>query len=235
MKFRKLVLPLMLILLAQKQLNSGVIIGVDIPKEAAESVVEQQEKIRKQLEDLSEETGQKYVLDGGEYSPHITVAFITPDKKTAQNYLEENGGAQKKLAQIASHSESIDISDGMQHAELDYWKGNPPPGTKIKCGENENVKHYYNIVLKLAASAHLNKLAEELDKQFELKRRFPFSVHVTIGRVCSVSDQPIDGMVDQLKQRLVGIQVNKQQLEIKSFKLKGEEKTEEEFVFGSKK
>lgn len=236
MKFRKLVLPLMLILLAQKQLNSGVIIGVDIPKEAAESVVEQQEKIKKQLEALSKETGRKYVFDGGEYSPHITVAFITEDKKTAQNYLEENGSAQEKLAQIASHSGPIDISNDMQHAKLDCWKGTPPPRTKIKCGENEAVKHYCNIVLKLADSKDLNKLAKELDEQFELKRLYPFSPHVTIGRVCSEDDQPIDGMVDQLKKRLVGIQASKQQqFAIESFKLKGEEKTEEEFIFGSKK
>ena len=229
---KQLLLSLLVIV---SHIQTGVYVLVDLPKEVTEVIQEAQDALCKKVAIVNEQEGAHYIFQNTQFSPHLSLAFVSQEELPIQEVKQKFAGLIEELQQITGKHSSIDLSKNFADAAIDYWPGK----FEVECGGSKK-KNYLNVVLKASNNLAFANLAQDvsrtLEDKYNVKQRFPFSTHITIGRICDKNDSPIDA---SLKQKLESIAISTEKkaavskplsILIEELKLKGHDGSEEKFV-----
>jgi 2'-5' RNA ligase len=227
---------LLLSLLAMvSHVQTGVYILAELPNEVTEIIQEAQDVLSKKIGMINERDNGNYIFQNAQFSPHLSLAFVSQEELPIQEVKQKFSGLIEELQQIAGKHRSIDLSKNFADAAIDYWPGK----FEVECGGSKK-KNYLNVVLKASNNLAFANLAQDvsttLEDKYNVKQRFPFSTHITIGRICDKNDSLIDL---SLKQKLEAIVISTEKkatvpkplsILIEELKLKGHDGSEEKFV-----
>lgn len=206
--------------------QAGVYVLVELPKEIAQVIQEAQDTLSKNIAIINERDGTGYIFENTQFSPHLSLAFVSQEELSIQEVKQKFAGLIEQLQRIAGKHNQIDLSKNFEDAVIDYWPGK----FEVECGGSKK-KNYVNVVLKASNNLAFVSLAQDVSKALEdkysVKQRFPFSTHITIGRICDKNDNPID---QSLKQKLEAIVISTDSILVEELKLKGHDGSEEKFV-----
>ncbi len=202
-------------------LFAGVVVLVEVPVES-KALLEDSAKV---VESVASQAG--YTFQQVSYSAHITLAFVSQERVTVKSFLENNPELESDLKVISNQYKKFDISSSIAYGAIDCWQG-----TFEIDYNDKKIKNYYNIVLKLKDSSELFDLAQAirtiLEEKYKIKQAFPFSAHITIGRVFEENGQEVSpDIVDQLKKSTLSefLVSGSVVCLVNLFKLQGEENT----------
>jgi 2'-5' RNA ligase len=229
--------PLLLLLLMALHIQSGVYVLADLSKEVAEVIRAAQDVLSEKVAALNKQDKTDYIFQSTQYFPHLSLAFVSQEELPIQEVKQKFAGITEALKHIAENCTRIDISKNFEDTTIDYWPGK----FEVVCGDSKK-RNYLNVVLKASHNSALVNLAQAvgnmLQEKYNVQQRFPFSTHITIGRIYDRKDTPIDDIA--LKQRLEDVSVIDTEEEssqhkdisivIDEFKLKGHG-SEERFMF----
>lgn len=226
---------LLSLLVMASYVQTGVYILAELPKEVAEVIQEAQDTLSKKIAIINERGNGNYIFQNTQFSPHLSLAFVSQEELPIQEVKQKFTGLIEELQQITGKHSSIDLSKNFADAAIDYWPGK----FEVECGGSKK-KNYLNVVLKASNNLAFANLAQDVSKTLEdkynVKQRFPFSTHITIGRICDKNDSAIDA---SLKQKIEAIAINAEKktvvskplsILIEELKLKGHDGSEEKFV-----
>lgn len=230
---------LLSLLMMVSHIQTGIYVVADLPRKVTKIVQEAQNDLSKKIAILNERDGGSYIFQNTQFSPHLTLSYVSKEKLPIQKVKRKFPGLIEELQQIAGKHSSIDLSNNFADAVIDYW-----PGTfKVKCGGSIK-SNYWNVVLKLSNNRAFTDLAQDVSKtlkdKYNIEQTFPFSAHVTIGIICDKNDRPID---QALKQELEAIAISTKKkttvskslsIIVEEFKLKGHGSSEEKFALFKK-
>jgi 2'-5' RNA ligase len=228
----------LMMLIAVFQTQAGVYVLVELPKVIIEKVQEAQQQMALKVKELNtQEDGTVYEFQSAQFAPHLSLAFVSQEELSVRDAQEKLPNITQELQGITYNHKTIDIGTHFKDAAIDYWPGK----FEVECGESKK-KNYMNVVLKASNNEGLLNLANDIRKvlkeKYNIEQRFPFSTHVTIGRVYERDDKPLD---DSLRQGLekIGAAVAAYQsskyekpvaIVVDTFKLKGHDGSEELFA-----
>lgn len=226
---------LLSLLVMVSHIQTGVYVLAELPKEVAEVIQEVQDTIFNKIKIINEQDSSSYIFQNTQFSPHLSLAFVSQEELPIQEVKQKFAGLIEELQQITSKHSSIDLSKNFADAAIDYWPGK----FDVEC-DGSRKKNYLNVVLKASNNLAFANLAQDVSKTLEdkynVKQRFPFSTHITIGRICDKNDFPIDA---SLKQKIEAIAISSERkttaskslsILIDEIKLKGHDGSEEKFV-----
>ncbi len=188
-----------LILLCSSIVTSpSVVLLADLSEEVHAIVENAQENFKKLLDEAKDGTGD-YRFVAGAYQPHLSLAYVSYGKESVEQMQEKEPSLISKLAALATRYKQINLNASLQKAHLECWQGKFEFET-----DGKKIKNYYNVVIKLAPSQELNALITDMDAEFsELtsypSRTFPFSAHLTLGRLYESSDKDVTFLAEQIK------------------------------------
>lgn len=216
--------------------KTGVYVLADLPQEVSEVIQEAQEVLSKKVAELNTQDRTEYIFQNTQFSPHLSLAFVSQEELPIQEVKQKFADLIQELQSIAGRHTNIDLSKNFEEASIDYWPGK----FEVECGGSKK-QNYLNVVLKATNNLAFANLAQDVSKTLEgkysVKQRFPFSPHITIGRIYDKNDNPIDPL---LKQKLEAAAVSAEKrattskqlsIMVKEFKLKGHDGSEEKFSF----
>lgn len=216
-------------------IHPGVYILCDLPKEVSAIVQENQEALMSKIEAFNKEKETAYIFQKAPFSPHLSLAFVNQDQLSVKDITEKYPALSKDLQEIAAKHTQVDITSNFKDAAVDYWPGK----FEIEIGGSKK-KNYVNIVLKASNNNMLTQLAASvgyvLKEKYNIEQRFPFSTHITLGRICDQNDASIDKSLETaLKANNKKHESDKvAALMLTQFKLKGHDGSEEVFKLSEK-
>jgi 2'-5' RNA ligase len=174
-------------------IHSGVYVLINVPDEISDIVRENQQYMHNAVKEIS----QNLIFDPAQFSPHLSLAFVSQDDLPFEEIEKKYPELIKKLEEIAQTSSTIDITDNFKKATVAYWDGK----FEVDCGGKKK-KNYLNVVLKMDNNQKLStlaqKISEKLKEQYKIEQRFPFSAHITLGRICNQDDKPLGEIKNSL-------------------------------------
>jgi hypothetical protein len=231
--FKKQLLLLLFVIASCVQ--AGVYVVADLPQEVAGVIQEAQEIFSKKIAALNAQENADYIFQNTHYSPHLSLAFVSQEELPIQEVKQTFANLVEELRLIAGKHTHIDLSKNFEDAAIDYWPGK----FEVDCGGSKK-KNYLNVVLKATNNVAFANLAQDVSKTLEenynIKQKFPFSTHITIGRICDKNDNPIDASLKQKLEAIVlnaderAMNANKLSIMVEALKLKGHDGSEEKFV-----
>lgn len=211
-----------------QSLHAGVVVLVDLPQDVMQEIMQvAQESAAKVVNDVAQENKVALQFSESPYLPHISLAFVSPDKLNNEQIKEKYAALLPNFKKIAQGADSIDLSEAVKSPEVNLWPGR----FEMECGGSKK-KNYQNLVLALGASAALSTLAEQvrgsIETEYDITQRFPFSAHLTLGRICEKDDQPLSPeLLASLKETLekkIGSEVQElPEVKVRKFMLKGDD------------
>ena len=230
---------LLSLLVLTLRMEAGVYILADLPQGVAEIAQNAQDALVQDIVKLNAQNETAYLFQSAQFSPHLSLAFVSQEELSAQEAQKKFSGITQALQDIASKHAQINISNNFKDAAIDYWPGK----FEVACGGSQK-KNYVNVVLKASNNPELAKLVQNittvLKEKYNIEQRFPFSTHVTIGRICDRHDKPIDATLKQKLEKISAGHVEKQSskhkknlIQLDEFKLKGHDGSEEKFVLSN--
>jgi len=176
---------------------------------------------------------QQLAFEPDKWDAHITLDFIDQDAvMKAQDAEKKYHKLEQNLRLIAKKSSPINITQNIEESRIAYWPGAAP----MMLGGSKK-QNYVTVVLKLGDNKHLADLADRiarlLEAEYGIKQRFPFSAHLTLGRIYEVNDNPVMPIVPQLTTE-PHVESIFEKINVHAFKLKGAGGSEIEFPFGPK-
>lgn len=217
--------------------HAGVFVMIESPL-VIQLVQENKKLIAQEVQALNartsaQESKKQYIFEPDKWGAHITLAFIDQDPALkAEDAEQKYSKLEQYLRLIAKKTSPINITDNIEESVIAYWPGAAP----MVLGGSKK-QNYVTVVLKLGNNRHLSDLAELITRQLEvaygIKQRFPFSAHLTLGRIYEVNDAPVAPIVSQLTTEPIVESVER--IKIHEFKLKGAAGSQVVFPFGPKK
>ncbi len=218
-------------------IQTGIYVLAELPKEVAGIIQEAQDVLSKKIAIINERDDGSYIFQNTQFSPHLSLAFVSQEELPIQEVKQKFVGLIEELQQIAGKHGSINLSQNFADAAIDYWPGK----FEVECAGSKK-KNYLNVVLKASNNLAFANLAQDVSKALEekhnVKQRFPFSTHITLGRICDREDKPIDTITLQKQLENILIMDNtatktsnqKLSITLTEFKLKGHDGSEEIFT-----
>lgn len=224
-------------LLFALSLQAGVVVVVDAPEKMNALVQHMSENIQQSLAQINEAENTKYQFDPAAYQPHITLAFITNKPLSLEELKQQSPELLTSLEAVAKKQDKILLAESLKNADIELWPGK----FEVECNGAKKT-NYLNVVIKLNDAQELKKIADALDTELQqnslyLPRKFPFSAHVTIGRISEENNSSVAELVALLKTKLnehkntVDTTDDKQSSVISYFELKGHDGSAKAFPF----
>lgn len=110
--------------------HPGVIISIDVPERVADIVKEHQDSLACNIEQVNEQLHSSYQFSKAQFSPHISLAFVSQEQLSTQATQEKYPGLKEELAKLASQFSATDITDTYKNLTFDYWPGK----FEMECG-----------------------------------------------------------------------------------------------------
>ncbi len=209
-------------------LQAGVYVLADLPENVQTFIRLQQEAMAQKIEMLNAEQKSAYIFEAARFAPHLSLAFVDQKELSVEHTYYAYMHLDLLLSGISKDRKPIDMSSSVENATIAYWPGK----FKVKCGDSVK-ENYANVVLKIEDNAELSALAGEiragLENNWSIKQAFPFSSHITLGRIYQADDKPVDTQHLQKLETKVPAAVLGAVI-IKDFKLKGHDGSEDVFA-----
>lgn len=225
---------ILLAFLTVRCIYSGVIISIDVPKEVSKIVLQHQVLLENGLkESINNKLKAEYLFSKADFLPHISLAFVNQEQLSTKQVEEKYPGLKDELSKLSLEFPATDISEIYEDLSFEYWPGK----FEMVCGGSKK-KNYVNVVLKAGSSDFLSKLSNlirnMLEEKYKIKQAFPFSIHLTIGRLyysddsaISISEEFKEAVSEFVKNYSEKLKVNS--IIFSEFKLKGHDGSEEVF------
>lgn len=144
-----------------------------------------------------------YKFGPSPFNPHLSLAFIEQNDLPADEIEKKYPGLCTELTKIAELHPPVTLNECLSNLTIEAWDG------KFKVMHEEKQKeHYLNIVLKLGDCPQLNELSaaivKMLNSKYNIAQRFPFSAHLTLGRIYTDEDKPINPEIKEFVKKFVG-------------------------------
>ncbi|MFA6066485.1 MAG: hypothetical protein WC707_04885 [Candidatus Babeliaceae bacterium] len=225
--YKKNLLFLIIVTLNASITKTGVYILIAFPAAVTEIIDEKRNRIVKFIQEINCKKTSSYVFEATAFSPHLSLAFVSQEELSIDMVNKKFPELTSSLQKIAQEFKTISITDNVNNAQLEYWPGK----FEIECGGLKK-KNYVNVVLKTSDNATLTQLATRitgyLKDTYKIEQKFPFSAHITIGRICESHDAPVEELRQELLQQKVPTKTVGT-LDMSAFKIKGHDNSEEIF------
>ncbi len=199
----------------------GVYLLINLPEEVQRIVNAEQEKLEQDIQKINAQQNSSYAFDAAKFSPHISLAFVSQEQLSVDQTKQKFAGLSDELTIIAQQFNPTDISNVFKHMSRAYWQGK----FEVACGGSKK-KNYINAILKATPNEPLAALSATittmLQQKYDIKQAFPFSIHLTLGRIYDINDQPINTTFDTKNIE----QQDTAPLIVKAFTLKGHDGSE---------
>lgn len=217
--------------LISQSLSAGVVVLIDdLPREIAEFVKKEQDSLQEKIKNLNGEEGTPLAFEPSQFQTHFSLAFVSRDEISVAEIEKKLPGLVNELHIVSQEFQSTDISDTFKNLTSTYWPGK----VDVLCGGSKK-KNYLNAVLKATPHPVLiqitHKIREMLQEKYAIEQLFPFSLHLTLGRIYHQNDSPLSAeLVNAFMLNPLTIQGPEMEpLLLNKFKLKGHDGSEEVF------
>ncbi|MCL4380447.1 hypothetical protein M1466_03110 [Candidatus Dependentiae bacterium] len=178
----------LLLSLVLPSMDAGVYVLVDLPASMAAVVAAAQQQLQKGLEEYNASHGTAFLFEPTQFSPHLSVAFVSQEPLSVQAAAAKFPAIEAVLQDIIQNNQgSIDITEAVQQAMLEFW-----PGKFTMTFAGAPRKNFINVVLKFAMHDTLaQQIRNGLQEHYGIKQAFPFSAHISLGRMYQQDDAPV--------------------------------------------